>query len=97
MNFKEGDIIIPDDVIEYLVTNNVTKNEDGVRNLKRCLEIIHTKLNLFRLIKPDMNLFNKEIDMKVQFPFKVTKSDVQKLIKNEDGQTSRALLESMYI
>ena len=97
VNFKEGDIIIPDDVIEYLVTNNVTKNEDGVRNLKRCLEIIHTKLNLFRLIKPDMNLFNKEIDMKVQFPFKVTKADVQKLIKNEDGQTSRAALESMYI
>ena len=84
-------------MIEYLVTNNVTKNEDGVRNLKRCLEIIHTKLNLFRLIKPDMNLFNKEIDMKVQFPFKVTKADVQKLIKNEDGQTSRAALESMYI
>lgn len=97
VNFKEGDIIIPDDVIEYLVTNNVTKNEDGVRNLKRCLEIIHTKLNLFRLIKPDMNLFNKEIDMKVQFPFKVTKTDVQKLIKNDDAINSRAVLESMYI
>jgi ATP-dependent Lon protease len=97
VNFKEDDIIIPDDVIEYLVTNNITKSEDGVRNLKRCLEIIYTKLNLFRLIKSDVNLFNKEIDMKVQFPFKVTVSDVKKLIKNDDCQSSRAILESMYI
>ena len=52
VNFKEGDIIIPDDTIQYLVTNTkFTQNEEGVRNLKRCLEIIHTKLNCFHILQ----------------------------------------------
>ena len=44
--------------MSYIISNNnMTKGEDGVRNLKRCLEIIYTKLNLFRLVKPDTKLF----------------------------------------
>ena len=54
--------------------------------MKRCLEIIYTKLNLYRLMKPDSNLFEGEISLKVEFPFKVTKEVVEKLIKREsDG------------
>jgi ATP-dependent Lon protease len=31
-----------DDVLEYIITENrYTQNEEGVRNLKWCLEIIH--------------------------------------------------------
>ncbi len=51
VNFREGDVVIPDEVLRYIISNErITQKEDGVRNLKRCLEIIHTKLNLFRLI-----------------------------------------------
>ena len=57
--------------------------EDGVRNLKRCIEIIYTKLNLFRLMKPDTNLFDQDMSLKVEFPFTVTKDIVDKLIKKE--------------
>ena len=57
--------------------------EDGVRNLKRCIEIIYTKLNLFRLMKPDTNLFDEDMSLKVEFPFTVTKEIVDKLIKKE--------------
>tara|TARA_X000000950_G_scaffold147713_1_gene182329 strand:+ start:34284 stop:36416 length:2133 start_codon:yes stop_codon:yes gene_type:complete len=96
VNFKEDELIIPDETIEYLTTNkNLTKGEEGVRNLKRCLEIVHTKLNLFRLVNPENSIINKEIDLKVEFPFNVTKENVDKLIKNEEGLNQSLL--AMYI
>jgi ATP-dependent Lon protease len=96
VNFKEEDIIIPDETIKYIVSSqHLTQKEDGVRNMKRCLEIIYTKLNLFRLVKPDENMFSKDIDMKVEFPFTVDTKAVDILIKNEEKQ-SQSLL-SMYI
>ena len=75
----------------------LTKSEDGVRNLKRCLEVIHTKLNLFRLVSDNSdNLFTKNIDLKVKFPFTVTKKDVDALIKTEE-KLSQSILNSMYV
>jgi len=58
--------------------------EEGVRNLKRCLEIIYTKLNLYRLMKPESNLFEEEMNLKVLFPYTVTKDIVDKLIKMDE-------------
>ena len=83
--FTKEDIIIPDATIHYIIDNYCMK-EDGVRNLKRCLEIIYTKLNLYRLMKPGSNLFEEDMSLKVEFPFTVTKQIVDKLIKKEsDG------------
>jgi ATP-dependent Lon protease len=87
VNFKEGDIIIPDETIDYLV-ENYTEEEKGVRNLKRSLEIIYTKLNLYRLMKPDSTLFEKEMTLKVEFPYTVTTDIVKKLIKMDEKSTS---------
>jgi ATP-dependent Lon protease len=84
VNFSTEDIIIPDDTIEYVITK-FTKGEDGVRNLKRCMEIIYTKLNLFRLVKSDSELLTKEINIKVEFPFTVTKKDVDILVKDDEA------------
>jgi ATP-dependent Lon protease len=81
--FKEEDIVIPDDTVRHIVDSFCDK-EDGVRNLKRCLEIVYTKLNLYRLMKPGSNLFQKEMSLEVSFPFTVTKEVVDKLIKRED-------------
>mgnify|MGYP003320930457 CR=1 FL=1 len=44
VNFEKDQIMIPNETIEYIV-DNLTEKEDGVRNLKRCLEIIYTKIN----------------------------------------------------
>ena len=55
-----------------------TGDEKGVRNMKRCLEIIFTKLNLFRLMKPDSKLFDKEQDIEVEFPMTITKEIVRR-------------------
>jgi ATP-dependent Lon protease len=94
--FKEEDVIIPDDTIQYIVGNtSLTNNEPGVRNLKRCLEIIHTKLNLFRLVKTDTNLFSKEMDIVVEFPFTVTRKHVDIFIKNEENQNQSLI--AMYV
>jgi len=92
VNFTEEDVIIPDETIQYIASSqSLTKGEAGVRNLKRCLEIIHTKLNLFRLMKPGDNIFEKDIDIKVQFPFTVSKKEVDIFIKNEENQNQSLL------
>ena len=87
VKFNNGDIIIHDDVVNHIIDTHCNK-EDGVRNLKRCLEIIHTKLNLYRLMKPGSNLFEGEMSLQVEFPFKVTKDIVDKLIKKETENQS---------
>jgi ATP-dependent Lon protease len=82
VKFKQEDITISEDTMHYIITN-YTDKEDGVRTLKRCLEIIHTKLNLYRLMKPDTNIFESEMSIKVEFPMQVTNEIVDKLIKKE--------------
>jgi len=87
VKFDEGQIEIPEETLHYIIENHTDK-EDGVRNLKRCIEIIYTKLNLFRLMKPDTNLFDQDLSLKVEFPFTVTTDVVDKLIKREKEDKS---------
>ncbi len=82
LKFNSTDITMSDDVVAYINETHCCK-EDGVRNMKRCLEIIHTKLNLYRLMKPGSNIFASEMSLAVEFPFQVTKDVVDKLIKIE--------------
>jgi len=83
INFKKDDIIIPDETIEYICEKH-TDGEKGVRNLKRCLEIIYGKLNLFRLMEKDSTLFEGEEVINIEYPFTVTNEVVDKLIKQKD-------------
>jgi ATP-dependent Lon protease len=94
VKFNKDEIIIPNDVISHIVDTHCNK-EAGVRNLKRCLEIIYTKLNLYRLMKPGSNLFEGEMSLKVEFPYNVTKEIVDKLIKKDEENF--AALYSMYV
>ena len=95
VNFKEGDIIIPDATLNYII-DNYTEKEDGVRNLKRCIEIVYKKLNLYRLVKPGTTLFDKENILTVEFPFTVTNDIVNNLIKKDDNGVSKGAL-NMYL
>lgn len=82
--FGDDELVIPDDTLEDIINNkSITKEEQGVRNLKRCLEIIHTKLNLFRLMKPEKNIFAKDLDIQISFPVTVTKEHIKKLVECE--------------
>ena len=93
VNFKSEDITITDEALIRII-DGFTDKEKGVRNLKRCLEIIYTKLNLYRLMKPDSKLFEKENTINVTFPFTVTAEVINKLIKL--GETSNVPF-GMYI
>jgi ATP-dependent Lon protease len=97
VNFSEADVVIPDDTLQYIIGNEqFSKGEQGVRNLKRCLEIIHTKLNLFRLMKPDTKMFENDMKIgEVKFPFTVQKKHVDTLIKSDD--TINPSMMAMYV
>lgn len=93
VRFNNGDICISDEVLHYIIEHYCEK-EDGVRNQKRCLEIIYTKLNLYRLMRPGSSLFDADMSMAVSFPFQVTKQIVDKLIKlNKEDNFAK----SMYV
>lgn len=96
VNFKEEDVVLDDDTLQYIIGHpEFCKNEQGVRNLKRCLEIIHTKINLFRLVKPESKIFENQIKMEVSFPFKVEKKHVDILIKTNEPLNQSML--AMYV
>jgi len=99
IHFNKEDIIIPTNVMEYIITNDAfTQKEEGVRNLKRCLEIIHTKLNLFRLVKSDSKpFFAKDIALTVTFPYTLSKADIDVLIKIDDANRLQDIVKSMYV
>jgi ATP-dependent Lon protease len=102
VNFQEEDIVIPDETIQYIVTTSrFTQGEQGVRNLKRCLEIIYTKLNLFRLMRVEdaaesQKILGKNVELMVTFPFTVTKAVVDKLVRGDDTHNNQSLL-AMYV
>jgi ATP-dependent Lon protease len=93
VKFSTEDIIIPEEAVHHIIDTHCDK-EDGVRNLKRCLEIIYTKLNLYRLMKPGSNLFEEDMSLKVEFPFTITPAIVDKFIKKPDINMS---YQSMYL
>lgn len=94
VKFSTEDIVIPEESIHYIIEKHCEK-EDGVRNLKRCMEIIYTKLNLYRLMRPGSNLFEDEMSLAVEFPFTVTKDVVDKLIKKE--RDDNMAIRGMYV
>ena len=85
VKFCQGDVTIPQNIIEHIV-ENYTDNEAGVRNLKRCLEIIHTKLNLYRLMKPESisTMFSNELKTRVTFPFTLDRENLEQLLKKNE-------------
>jgi ATP-dependent Lon protease len=87
INFEEGQVVFTDDSLTCMI-ENYTENEKGVRNLKRCIESIYTKLNLFRLMTPGSTLFEDDISIKVEFPFTVTSEIVRKLLKKGTEPTN---------
>ena len=84
--FKSDDIYFTEDSLLYII-EKYTLKEEGVRNLKRCLETIISKINIFSLSN------NKEIDDQFplnfklkdfKLPFKVTKEIVDILVLTKE-------------
>ena len=67
--FNMTDLMWTDEVLDYIIEK--TETESGVRNLKRKLEIIFSKINLLRISSPE----------KINFPFTVTKTLIDEFIE----------------
>ena len=77
------------------IIEKYTGKESGVRNLKRCLEIIYTKLNLYRLMKDGASIFEEKDKIEVVFPITVTKEIIEKLLKGPDE--GNKFMQTMYL
>ena len=93
MNLDLNNIIISDSIIQYIIT--YTKPEKGVRNLKRNIEIIFSKINLYRLLKPNTNLF-ENTTISVSFPLTLTTNIIDELLPKIEQITSTSFLH-MYL
>ena len=79
VRFNESLIVIPDDVIKHVV-EKYTQKEKGVRNLGRCLSIIHTKVNLARLVKDTKEFMKSDIFKGISVPFTLSKVQADALL-----------------
>jgi ATP-dependent Lon protease len=90
ISFRQEDLVIPDATLNHII-ETYTGQEKGVRNLKRCLETIYSKLNLFRLMKPGTNLFGEDLALQVEFPFTLTIDIVRKLLKLDQQKSDHMM------
>lgn len=82
IGFKDDMINIHDHVITSVI-EQYTKGEKGVRNLKRCIEIMYTKLNMYRLLKPKTELYDGVKSMEMTFPYSITTDTMATLLKKD--------------
>ena len=68
-------VTILDEVLTYIIQNTP---EQGVRNFKRILENIYTKINLYKLLNTETTLFGGEKTVKVEFPLELSMSNISK-------------------
>ncbi len=95
VNFHADEIICSDEAIGHVI-EKFGGTEAGVRNLKRYLEIIHTKLNLCRLMKPGTKMFDNNTVIQLSYPFHVTPEIINKLITQKDQETN-PFMHMMYV
>lgn len=88
-NFKKGDIIMDDNLIEYIILLT-SKNESGVRGLKRAINDLVSWINMMKYIKTD--------NIEIILPYKVTIDFYNKYcIKNNKTSREGELISSMYL
>ncbi len=90
IGLNKDDYVISDEVIKYVI-EKCSKDEDGIRNLKRGFE------NIFMKINYDMYMpFEKQILKIKEKPYILTKSDINKLIEEKD-KINASSLSMIYI
>lgn len=94
LDMEKEDIIFNDEILKFII-EKYTEGEKGVRNLKRCLEIIYSKLNLYKFMKPGSQLFGNKIVENVSFPYQLDEAVVQQILTKKKDEGNGAL--SMYL
>lgn len=89
--FKEDEITFSDEILKEII-EKYTGSEEGVRNLKRCLESIVSKVNIYILTDNDNSLSFNLKDFKL--PFDVRSEHLSELLNK--GKTDKPP-EHMYM
>lgn len=90
--FKPRDVMFSKEVVHHIIEK--TPDEQGVRNLRRSLDEILSKINLARLLKENIKYKNKEIPL--TFPLEVTENVVEALMTSSRKYANESL-PLMYI
>lgn len=96
VGFKENEIVFNDDVLGFIIDNYT--DEEGVRSLRRCIETILMKLNVYRFLKDDKDELNYQID-DFKIPYTLTQQTVELLLpemKDKSGKLSESA-QSLYL
>ena len=80
-NFNKGDVSLNDEALLNIM-NNYCNNEKGVRNLKRNIETIISKLNVMKYLIPD------NVDDKSVTPSDTTKVDEPVIVTVDDKKSN---------
>ena len=107
INFNTDDINFNDDIIKYII-ENYTEKEKGVRNLKRALTSIVSKINILKLLskkKINENTSNDTISLDVNkksivtfdiksfsLPLNLTHKIVDSLLKKTEENTAKMMM-----
>ena len=96
-NYNDN-IIFHDDIIKNII-ENFTDNEQGVRNLKRCLETIISKVNMYELLYDSENGKSSiDLDYNISdfsIPYNVKREDLEILLNKKDDMDKPP--EHMYV
>ena len=82
--FNPQNIEISDEILNYII--NMFTKEEGVRQLKRSIEMIVTRVNLLSLIQNDKHN-TMDLPFKVdnfKLPFVVTQENVNQLVDKKE-------------
>ena len=89
-------IILENDVVDYLI-ENYTDGEKGVRSLKKCLELVYSKLNVL-ILTEGTDIFSYDIDVS-KTPFKLNNEMIDILLKEfkKSNDSDEYLKNTMYM
>ena len=93
MKFNDADIVISDGDINHII-NKYCNRDEGVRNLKRCLETIYKKINTYRLVKEGSDIFTHK--MSVVLPMVLNTKIIDTLLVDFIKE-DKSYLDSMYV
>ena len=82
LGMDDNTIDIPDSVIKYIIENYT--EEEGVRTLKKCLELIYSNLNVL-ILTNGTNIFSYEVDVNT-LPIKITQTLTNTLLEELFGK-----------
>lgn len=93
-NFNQSDITITKDAVRNII-QHCTDNEKGVRNLKRCVETVVSKINVLRYMYPEECYIQPKEEEKIEIDETTVKEEKTEEIKTEIPNTEATDVQAL--